>query len=105
MLEPGDGDEQLVFLLLDLESVVQDLLCDERQAGHQHFQFQKYMDSRGIRVFSEGNGSLSYQAAAAKIGPNKVPLSVVLYLDGTYVLQNVDVRVLYRKKKAIFFLH
>ena len=98
MLEEGDGDEQLVFLLLDLGSVVQDLLCDERLEGHQYFQFKEYFDSRGVRVCSEGNGSLTFQAAAAKIGPDKAALSLVLYLDGTYVLSNVDVRVLYCKK-------
>lgn len=99
MREPGDGDQELIFLLLNLEAVVQDLLCDERLEGHQVYGFQVYTDSRGVRVCSEGNGSLSFQAASAKIaalsGPRKVPLSLVLYLDGTFVLSNVDVKVLY----------
>ena len=97
MLEPGDGDEQLVFLLLNLESVVQDLLSDERLAGQQNDCFQEQTDSRGIRLCSEGNSSLTFQVASVKVGPDKVPLSIVLYLDGTYVLSNIDVRVLYCK--------
>lgn len=72
MLEPGDGDEQLVFLLLNLE---QDLLCDERLAGHQNYCFQEQTDSRGIRLCSEGNSSLTFQVASVKVGSHCFNLS------------------------------
>lgn len=97
MKKDGDGDSELKFFLLPLKAVYEDLFSDERLKGHQFYQFQEYFDHRGVRVFGEPNGSLSFQAAAARIGPEKMPLSIVIYIDGTLVLQHVDVRVIYGK--------
>lgn len=95
MKEPEDGDSDLKFYLMDIDTVFRDILADSQMNGHIAFGFEEYKDSRGVRLCGEANGSLSFQAAAARLGPGKVPLSVTLYIDGTFVFQHVDVRVIY----------
>ena len=95
MKKPEDGEQDLKFYLMDLEWVFKDLLADSRLKHHQHFKFEEYKDSRGVRVCGEANGSLSFQMAASRIGPEKVPLSVVIYIDGTYIKNGIDVRPIY----------
>jgi hypothetical protein len=89
-----------VLYLSDIKGVMQDLVGEESLDGHFFYQFQEQKDKRGVRVCGEGNGSLSFQAAAAAIGPGKVLLSLVLYLDGTYCLNNIEARVLYSKSTS-----
>lgn len=100
MKEADDGDDDLVLYLSDIKGVMQDLVGEESLDGHFFYQFQEQKDKRGVRVCGEGNGSLSFQAAAAAIGPGKVPLSLVPYLDGTYCLNNIEARVLYSKSTS-----
>jgi hypothetical protein len=97
MWQPGDGNQRLKFYLNDLAWVMQDLLADPRLKGFQTFGYKEQKDQKGGRVFGEANGSLKFQEAAAAIGPGKVPLSVVLYIDGTFVQHGIDVRPMYSK--------
>ena len=95
MKKPADGEQDLKFYLMDIKSVFTDLLADSRLQNHQFFQFQEYKDERNVRLVGEANGSLAFQSAAAKIGPGKVPLSIVVYIDGTYIKNGIDVRPIY----------
>lgn len=80
---------------MDLEAVLRDLVSDPRLKNHQFFEFKEYKDDRGVRVFGEANGSLMFQYAAARVGPGKVPLAVVVYIDGTFIKQNIHVKPIY----------
>lgn len=42
-------------------------------------------------------GSITFEYWAEKIGQGKVPLSIVLYIDGTLVRTNIKARPIYRK--------
>jgi hypothetical protein len=93
--DEGDGDQQLKFYLNDFSWTVQDLLSDPNLKGYQKFEFKEQKDKRGVRVFGEAWSSLKFQEAAAAIGPGKVPLSLVIYIDGTFVQHGIDVRPVY----------
>ena len=59
------------------------------QAGHQHFSFYKYRD-RGNRIFAgHANGSIPFQLAQMRIGPNKVPVSIVVRDDSTFLKKGI----------------
>ena len=65
-------------------------------AGKQHFAFHEYKDPNGDRIFAgDANGSVSFQLAQARIGPNKVPVSIVLYIDGTFLKKGIPIRPIY----------
>jgi hypothetical protein len=95
MKETEDGDQDVSFYLMNVESVVRDLISDPRARNHQFFGFKEYLDSRGVRIIGEANGSVSFQYAAHKIGPKCVPLSIVIYIDQTFIKNGIDVRPIY----------
>ena len=97
MWKEGDGNQQLKFYLNDLGWVVQDLVQDPSLKGLQVFDFQVQKDSEGLRVFGEATSSLKFQEAAAAVGPGKVPLSIIIYIDGTFMKHGMDVRPMYSK--------
>ncbi len=70
---------------MNLETVMRDLLSDPKLKNHQFFGFKQYKDERGVRLCVETIGSLSFQNAAHKIGPRVVPLSIVIYIDSSFV--------------------
>jgi hypothetical protein len=90
-----DGDQDLDFWLRDLEDVLRELISDERLAGHQHFHFEVTKDSDGERVFGPSNGAMSFQIAQARVGWNCVPLSIVIYIDGSYIKKNIPVKPIF----------
>jgi hypothetical protein len=48
----------------------------------QHFAFVLYKDENGKRILAcEAKGSLKIQMAQERIGPGKVPISIVLHID------------------------
>jgi hypothetical protein len=101
----GDGNQDLFFYLMNIESVLRDLMSDPRVKNHQFFGFKEYTDGRGVRVCGEANGSVSFQYAAERIGPQCVPLSIVIYIDQTFIKNGIDVRPIYSKsflKKKCF---
>ncbi len=64
--------------------IIPDIVSDMRLAGHQHLAFHEYNDPRGNKLFARHfNGSVTFQLAQLKIGPDKVPVLIVLYIDGT----------------------
>ena len=81
-----------------VEKVLRELMADMRLACCQHFGFQEYKDPRGNRLFAgHSNGSVSFQLAQLKVGEGKVPVSIVLYIDGTYLKKGILIRSVYHK--------
>ncbi len=79
-----------------IEKVLQDLIDDMRLAGKQHFASCEYKDPNGNRMFAvDANGAVSFQLAQARIGQNKVPVSIVLYIDGTFLKKGILIRPIY----------
>ena len=73
-------------------------MADMRLAGCQHFAFHEYKDPRGNRLFAgHSNGSVSFQSAQIQVGEGKVPVSIVLYIDGTYLKKGIPIRPVYHK--------
>jgi hypothetical protein len=69
-----------------VEDVLLELVADERLEGCQHFAFKEYKNANGDCILGgHANGSISYQIAQARVGPEKVPISIVLYIDATFL--------------------
>ena len=68
-------------------------------AVHQHSAFKEYKNSEGSRILAcDANGSVTFQLAQIEVGPGKVPISVVLYIDGTFIKRGNSIRPVYRTK-------
>ena len=94
----GDGEQVLELFKRPVEKVLRELMGDMRLAGSQHFGFHEYKDPHGNRLFAgHSNGSVSFQLAQIKVGEGKVPVSIVLYIDGTYLKKGIPIRPIYRK--------
>ena len=94
----GDGDQVLELFMRPAEKVLRELMADVRLAGSQHFAFHEYKDPHGNRLFAgHSNGSISFQLAQIQVGEDKVPVSIVLYIDGTYLKKGIPIRPVYRK--------
>ena len=78
---------------------MRELMADLRLAGCQHFAFHEYKDPRGNRLFAgHSNGSVSFQLAQIQVGEGKVPVSIVLYIDCTYLKKGIPIRPIYSKR-------
>jgi hypothetical protein len=94
----GDGEKVLERFRRPVETVLRELMADMRLAGYQHFGFQEYKDLRGNRLFAGlSSGSVFFQMTQLKVGEGKVPVSIVLYIDGTYLKKGIQIRPVYRK--------
>ena len=81
-----------------VEKVLRELMADMRLAGCQHFAFHEYKDPRGNRLFAgHSNGSVSFQLAQIQVGEGTVSVSIVLYIDGTYLKKGIPIRPVYHK--------
>ncbi len=82
----GDGEQVLEMFKRPVEKVLRELMADMCLAGCQHFAFQGYKDPRGNRFLAgHSNGSVSFQLAQPKVDEDKVSVSIVLYIDSTYL--------------------
>ena len=105
MWKEGDGRQEVKLYKRNLEKVVRELMADSRLAGSQHFGFKEYKDSGGNRIYGgHANGSISFELAQMRVGANKVPLSLVLYIDGTFIKNGIPVRPIYRTYLSFFSL-
>ena len=94
----GDGDQDMRFFKRKVESVLRELISDQRLAGCQHFAFKEYRDGRGRRVLGgHANGSVSFQMGQIQVGPDNVPISIVLYVDATFIKRGIPIRPIYRE--------
>ena len=97
----GDGPQNPELFMRPVEKVLRELVGDMRLAGHQHFAFHEYKDPRGNRIFAgDANGSVSFQLAQMRIGPGKVPVSIVLYIDGTFLKKGIPIRPVYSEYRT-----
>lgn len=100
MWAQGDGEQDVRFYMRNVESVVRELLADERLAHHQHFSFKEYKNARGDRILGgHANGSITFQMAQMEVGPGKVPISIVLYIDATFIKRGIPIRPIYGEFK------
>jgi hypothetical protein len=96
MHKDGDGQRILELFTRPAEKVLRGLISDLRLSGYQHFAFHEYKDPHGNRLFAgDANRSVSFQLAQIKIGTDNFPVSIVLYIDGTF-LNRMLYRVRYR---------
>jgi hypothetical protein len=96
MWEEGDGLQDNTFVKRKVSKVLIELIADERMAGRQHFGFKLSTDAKGDRVLGgDANGSLSFELAQLSVGPGTVPISIVLYIDATYIKHGIPIRPIY----------
>jgi hypothetical protein len=80
----------------EISSVLMELISDERMVGRQHFGFKLRKDAKGNRVLgSDANGSVSFELAQIAVGPDRVPISIVLYIGGTYIKHGIPILPIY----------
>ena len=90
-----DGDHDLTFWIRSLEEVLKEVLGDDRMAGHQHYSFEMQTNEDGEREFGASNGAVSFQIAQLRCGPDCVPVSLVIYIDGSYIKHGIPVKPIY----------
>ena len=90
-----EGDQDLTFWIRSLEEVLREILGDERMAGHQHFSFEMLINEDGEREFGASNGAVSFQIAQLRSGPDCVPVSLVIYIDGSFIKHGIPVKPIY----------
>ena len=96
--EEGDGLQDNTFVKRKASKVLMELISDERMAGRQHFRFKLSKDAKGNRVLGgDANGSVSFELAQIAVGPGRVPISIVLYIDATYIKHGIPIRPIYRE--------
>ncbi len=96
MWEEGDGPQDNTFVKRRVSKVLMELLSEEHMARHQHFGFKLRTYANGDRVFGcDANGSLTFELAQIRVGPRTVSISIVLYIDATYIKQGIPIRPIY----------
>ncbi len=104
MHQDGDGAQKLVLFKRPAEKVLRELMADIRLAGCQNFGFKEYLDPRGNRLFAgHSNGSVTFQLAQIQVGADKVPVSLVIYIDATYIKRGIPIRPIYCKSCNFIF--
>ena len=64
--------------------------------GHQHFSFEKIVNEESReREFSRSNSAVSFQLASVRAGPDCVPVSLVVYIDGSFIKHGIPVKSIY----------
>jgi hypothetical protein len=57
---------------------------------------KEYKNPKGERILGgHANGSITFQMAQLKVGPGKVPISIVLYIDATFIKRGIPIRPIY----------
>ena len=89
------GDQDLTFWIRALKEVLREVLGDERMAGHKHFTFEMLINEEGDREFGASNGAVSFQIAQLRSGPDCDPVSLVIYIDGSFIKHWISVKPIY----------
>jgi hypothetical protein len=98
MWQEGDGEQDVRFFKRKVEVVLLELIADERLEGCQHYAFKEYKNANGDSILGgHANGSVSFQVAQARVGPGKVPISIVLYINATFLKRRIPIRPIYCK--------
>ena len=90
-----DGDQDLTFWLCSLEDVLREIIGDEQMDGHQASRFEISRTEDGERQFGVSNGAVSFQLAQVLCGPDCVPVSLVIYIDGSFIKHGIPVKPIY----------
>ncbi len=90
-----DGDQDLTLWLRSLEDVLREVLGDDRNSGHQQFSFEMQTNDDGEREFGASNSAVSFQIAQVRCGPDCVPVSLVIYIDGSFIKHRLPVKPIY----------
>ncbi len=90
-----DGDQDLTFWLRTLEDVLRESLGDERMDCHQEFSFEISRTEEGARQFGASRGAVSFQLAQVLCGPDCVSVSLVIYIDGSFIKHGIPVKPIY----------
>jgi hypothetical protein len=99
-----DGDQDLTLWIRSLEEVLREVLGDQRMAGHQHFSFEMVENEEtGEREFGASNSAVSFQLAQVRFGPNCVPVSLVIYIDGSFIKHGIPVKPIYGNSVILQF--
>ena len=62
------------------------------------FRFEAKYDMKSDRILGgDANGTLLFQVAQLRMGPDKVPVSIVLYIDKTFMKRGISLRPVYCK--------
>ena len=98
MWQEGDGQQGVRFFKRRVELVLWELLADERLEDCQFYAFKEYKNANGDRILGgPAHGSVSFQIAQTRVGPGKVPVSIVLYIDATFIKRGIPIRPIYRE--------
>jgi hypothetical protein len=106
MWEEGDGLQDVSFVKRKVAKVWMELLSDERMAGRQHFGFKLSTNADGDRVLGgDANGSVTFELAQICVGPGTVqnPISIVIYIDATYIKHGIPIRPIYSEWYDIIY--
>ena len=96
--EEGDGNQEVLLYKRPGLKVLRELLSDERLEGCQHFGFKEYKNANGDRFLAcDANGSITFQLAQIHEGEGTVSISIVLYIDGTFIKRGIPIRPVYRE--------
>ena len=98
----SDGDQDLILWLRSLEEVLKEVIGDERMEGHQHFSFEMSETLDGKREFGASNGAVSFQIAHLRCGDECVPVSLVIYIDGSFIKHGILVKPIYGNISCIY---
>ena len=64
-------------------------------AGHQHFSFEMSETQDGERELGASNGAVSFQIAQIRCCEGCVPVSLVIYIDGSFIKHGIPVKPIY----------
>ena len=96
MRQEGDCEQDVRFFKHKVDVVLLELLADERLKDCQFYKFKEYKNANGDRILGgHANGSVSFQIAQSRVGPGKVPISIVLYIDATFIKRGIPIRPIY----------
>ncbi len=62
------------------------------------------VDPHGNRLFAgHSNGSVTFQLAQIRVGADKVPVSLVIYIDATYIKRGIPILPIYCESYMISY--
>ena len=98
MWQEGDGQQGVRFFKRRVELVLWELLADERLEDCQFYAFKEYKNANGDRILGgPAHGSVSFQIAQTRVGPGKVPVSIVLNKNATFIKRGISIRPIYHE--------
>ncbi len=86
-----DGDLDLTFWIRSLGEV----LGNNRMEGHQHLSFEMIVNEEGEHELGASNSAVSFQMAHIRCCPDCVPVSLVIYIDGSFIKHGIPVKPIY----------